>query len=72
MERPAMRIVIQQHQICYQQEVAQVLRKCTFDASIFLELLSQYKKYLYQCTRHFKAGCLSQHICAQEEITSNQ
>ena len=38
----------------------------------FLEFLPQYKEYLYQCIRHFKAGCLSQYISAWEEITSDQ
>ena len=50
------------------------MRKCASNVSIYLELLSylpQYKEYLYWC-RHFKAGCLSQHISAWEEITSNQ
>ena len=67
-----MRTVIQQHQICHQQEVTQVLRKCTPNVSIFLELLRRYKEYIYQCIRRFKAGCLSQDISAWEEITSDQ
>ena len=66
------RTVTQQHQICHQQEVTQVLRKCISNVSIFLEFLPQYKEYLYQCIRRFKAGCLSQHISAWEEITSDQ
>ena len=48
------------------------MRKCASNVSIFLEFLPQYKEYLYQCIRHFKAGCLSQHISAWEEITSDQ
>ena len=64
--------VIQQHQICLQQEVTQVLRKCVSSASIFLEFLPRCKKYLYQCIRNFKAVCLSQHISAWEEIMSGQ
>ena len=71
-EPPASRTVIQQHQIYYQQKVTQVLRKCAFNVSIFLEFLPKYKEYLYQCIRDFKAGCLSQHISAWEEISSNQ
>ena len=67
-----MRTVIQQYQIYYQQKVTQVLKKCTSNISIFLEILPQYKEYLYQWIRHFKAGCLSQHISAWEVITSDQ
>ena len=48
------------------------MRKCASNVSIFLEFLPQYKEYLYQCIRHFKAGCLSHHIAAWEEITSDQ
>ena len=48
------------------------IEKSASDVSIFLEFLPQYKEYLYQCIRHFKAGCLSQHISAWEEITSDQ
>ena len=48
------------------------MKKCASNVSIFLEFLPQYKEYLYQCIRHFKAGCLSQHISAWEEITSDQ
>ena len=48
------------------------MRKCASNISIFLEILPQYKEYLYQCIRHFKAGYLSQHISAWEEITSDQ
>ena len=64
--------VIQQHQIHHQQKVTQVLRKCAPNVSIFLEFLPQYKEYLYQGIRHFKAACLPQHISAWEEITSDQ
>ena len=48
------------------------MRKCASIVSIFLEFLPQYKEYLYQCIRHFKAGCLSLHISAWEGITSDQ
>ena len=48
------------------------MRKCASNVNIFLEFLPQCKEYLYQCIRHFKAGCLSQHISAWEEITSDQ
>ena len=48
------------------------MRKYASNVSIFLEFLPQYKEYIYQCIRHFKAGCLSQHIFAWEEITSDQ
>ena len=48
------------------------MRKCASNVSIFLEFLPRYKKYLYQCIRRHKAGCLSQHISAWEEITSDQ
>ena len=48
------------------------MRKCTSNVSIFLKFLLLYKQYLYQCIRSFKAGCLSQHISAWEEITSDQ
>ena len=65
-----MRTVIQQHQVCHQQEVTQVLRKCESNVNIFLEFLPRYKEYLYQCIRH--PGCLSQHISAWEEITLDQ
>ena len=64
--------VIQQHQIYHQQKATQVLRKSASNVSIFLEFLPQYKEYLYQCIRHFKTGCLSQHISILEEITSDQ
>ena len=43
-----------------------------YNVIIFLEFLPQYKEYLYQCTRYFKAGYLSQRISAWEEITSDQ
>ena len=46
--------------------------KCASNVSIFLEFLPQFKEYLYQCSRHFKAGYLSQHISTWEEITSDQ
>ena len=68
----ASRTVIQQHQISHQQEVAQVLRECASDVSTFPKFLPQYKEYLYQCIRHFKAGCLSKHISAQKYIISDQ
>ena len=48
------------------------MRKCASNVSIFLEFLPQYKEYLYQCIRRFKAGCLSQHISSWEEITSDR
>ena len=48
------------------------MRKCASNVSIYLEFLPQYKEYLYQCIRRFKAECLSQHISAWEEITSDQ
>ena len=48
------------------------MRKYASNVSIFLEFLPRYKEYLYQCIRHFKAGCLSQHISAWVEITSDQ
>ena len=48
------------------------MRKCASNVSIFLEFLPQYKEYLYQCIRHFNVGCLSQHISAWGEITSDQ
>ena len=40
---------MRQHQICHQQEIAQVLRKYAADLTIFLELLPQNKEYLCQC-----------------------
>ena len=48
------------------------MRKCASNVIIFLECLPQYKEYLYQYVRHFKAGYLSQRISAWEEITSDQ
>ena len=48
------------------------MRKCASSVSVFLEFLPQYKEYIYQYIRHFKAGCLSQHISAWEDITSDQ
>ena len=48
------------------------MRKCASNVSTFLEFFPQYKEYLYQFIRRFKAGCLSQHISAWEEITSDQ
>ena len=48
------------------------MRKCASNVSIFPEFLPQYKEYLYQCIRHFKAGCLSQRISIWEEINSDQ
>ena len=39
---------MRQHQICHQQEIAQLLRKYAADLTIFLELLPQNKEYLYQ------------------------
>ena len=39
---------------------------------MFLEFLPRYREYLYNFIRHFKAGYLSQHIPASEEITSDQ
>ena len=65
-------VICQQQQIHHQEKVTQVLKKCASNVSIFLEFLPQYKEYLYQCIRHFKAGCLSQHLSAWEEITSDQ
>ena len=64
--------VIQQNQTCHQQEVVQVLRKCTSHVSIFLEFLPQYKENIYRCISHFKAWCLFQHIFAWKAITSDQ
>ena len=48
------------------------MRKCASNVGIFLEFLPLYKECLYPCIRYFKAGCLSQHISAWEEITSDQ
>ena len=48
------------------------MRKCASNVSIFLEFLPRYKEYLYQCITRFKAGCLSLHISAWEEITSDE
>ena len=55
-EPPALRTVIQQHQIHHQQKVTQVLRKCASNVSIFLEFVPQYKEYL----KTFEVYCLAQ------------
>ena len=67
------RTAIQQHQICHQQEVTQqqVLRKFVSNVSAFLEFLSRYKEYLYQCIRHFRKFYLPTYFClGRDQIRS--
>ena len=63
---------MQSHQIRHQKEVTQVLKKYASTVNLFLEFLPRYKEYLYQCIRHFKAGCLSQYTSIWKDITSDQ